>query len=150
MRNRREFLDYPIEKGWKFRAYIEMIGKKEDFVISIEYDSEKDSIIRFDQSSHKFFHVDKLGNEKKPFKEFREATNLIQKIDCAFDFIRNDLNYIIEYKQYKLELNKNLLDAMKSKLINEIRQPELGKRTTSHSISSNVEFCNDSKKNVGK
>jgi len=139
-KNRREFIDYPIEKGWKFRAYIEMIRGMKDFVISIEHTSESNSIIRFDQSSHKYFHVDILDETKKPFLEFPDATNLQLKIDCAFEFIENNLNYAIKHNQYKLEINKNLLDSIKSKLINEISQPELGKRTSSHSISGNTEI----------
>jgi hypothetical protein len=59
------------------------------------------------------------------------------------------VNEMMRKAQYKLNLNKDLLDSIKSKLINEITQPELGKRTTSHSISGSAEISNG-RKNVGK
>ena len=137
-KNRREFLDYPIEKGWKFRAYIEMLGEMQDFVISIEHKSERDSIIRFDQSSHKYFHVDLFNESKRPYEEFPDAKTLLQKIERAFEFIRTHFNYVIVHKNYKLELDNNRLDSIKSSLINQISQPEIGKRTTSCNIISNA------------
>jgi len=141
-KNRRELLDYPVEKGWRIRAYLEKLSGKDDFVLTVEHESERNSIIRFDQSKHNCFHVDILGEQQKPFQEFPEAKNIPEKMDSAFKFIREQFNYIVKYKGYELKLDEQRLKEIREKIEKEVDNPKLGVRTTSVSITSNAYFIN--------
>lgn len=136
-KNRREILDFPIENGWIIRTYIEKLPKgKDDFIFMVEHQSEKDSIIRFDQSLHKYFHVDILNEKKKPFKEFPGIMDINQKIDCVFNFITKDLNCIIKHNENTITLNIDRLEEIKKSYKNELQNGlKIGKRTTSVNIT---------------
>ncbi len=146
-KSRRELLDYPVEKGWRIRAYIEKLPQRDNFVLTIEHESEKDNIIRFDQSKHKHFHVDILGEQQKPFLEFPEAKSIPEKMDSAFKFIREQLSYIVKYKSYKFNLDEQRLKEIKETIEKELGEPKLGTRTTSISISSNANIINPDETN---
>lgn len=134
-KTRREFLDYPIDKGWRIRAYIEKpTGKEDDIVFTVEHESEKENIIRFDTSGHSLFHVDILGKQK-PFKEFPLALSIEEKISCVVDFIEKDLKFIIRHNGFEIRLSKSRLSDIENQLRDSVTNPQLGKRTTTLSIS---------------
>lgn len=135
---RREFLDKLID-GWRVRAYIEILPhNKDDFVFTIEHNSDDNSIVRFDQSNHDHFHVDIIGKAQKPFQEFPEAKSNIEKIDAALKFIRETLNYTVKHGVNELKLSEQRLKEFREKIAKELGKLELGKRTTSVSITSNA------------
>ncbi len=135
--NKREWLDYPLEKEWRVRVYVLKSKSKADFRLLIEHNGAKDSVIRFDHGGgHKYFHIDILNKTPKPYKSFPKAKTIKDKIEVTFDYIRKELKYKIKYKNKTLNISPKRLEEIKNNILKELLSKlKMGKRTTSKIIS---------------